>query len=68
VFHIPGHISDTIADPIVGEQYGLYLFSSILHAEPWHMFTSFLQYMLFVPSYIIVLQIYSLSNTHDLAW
>lgn len=30
--------------------YGLYLFGSIIHLEPWHMFTSFIQYMFFLPS------------------
>ncbi|BGP14920.1 hypothetical protein JCM10213v2_002875 [Rhodosporidiobolus nylandii] len=48
--------------------YVLYFVSSILHAEPWHMFTSFIQYLLFMPSYISVLSIYSFANLHDLAW
>jgi chitin synthase len=30
--------------------YGLYLISSLMHFEPWHMFTSFIQYMFFLPS------------------
>ena len=30
--------------------YGLYLFSSLLHFEPWHMLTSFIQYMFLLPS------------------
>src|SRR5437660_1094611 len=30
--------------------YGLYLFGSIIHLEPWHMFTSFIQYMFLLPS------------------
>ncbi|GAA5886991.1 hypothetical protein JCM16303_003082 [Sporobolomyces ruberrimus] len=48
--------------------YGLYILSSILHFDPWHLVTSFLQYLLLVPSFIIVLTIYSFANTHDLAW
>ncbi|GAA5956701.1 hypothetical protein JCM3765_005709 [Sporobolomyces pararoseus] len=48
--------------------YGLYIISSILHFDPWHLLTSFLQYLLLVPSFIIVLTIYSFANTHDLAW
>ncbi|GAA5916120.1 uncharacterized protein JCM6883_001738 [Sporobolomyces salmoneus] len=48
--------------------YGLYILSSILHLDPWHLLTSFLQYLLLVPSFIIVLTIYSFANTHDLAW
>jgi chitin synthase len=30
--------------------YGLYFFSSFMHLEPWHMFTSFIQYMFLLPS------------------
>ncbi|GAA5985410.1 hypothetical protein JCM11641_000148 [Rhodosporidiobolus odoratus] len=48
--------------------YVLYIVSSILHGDPWHMFTCFIQYMLFMPSYISVLTIYSFANLHDLAW
>lgn len=30
--------------------YGLYFISSFMHFEPWHMFTSFVQYMFLLPS------------------
>lgn len=30
--------------------YGLYFFASFMHFEPWHMFTSFIQYMFLLPS------------------
>ncbi|KIM24169.1 glycosyltransferase family 2 protein [Serendipita vermifera MAFF 305830] len=48
--------------------YGLYFFSSILHAEPWHMFTSFLQYMFLLPSYVNILMMYAMCNLHDVSW
>lgn len=48
--------------------YGLYLIASILFLQPWHMFTSFLQYLLGAASYINVIQIYSFSNIHDVSW
>ncbi|KIK70522.1 glycosyltransferase family 2 protein [Collybiopsis luxurians FD-317 M1] len=35
--------------------YGLYFISSFMHFEPWHMFTSFLQYLFFLPSYVNIL-------------
>ncbi|KAG1727145.1 hypothetical protein EDB19DRAFT_1833214 [Suillus lakei] len=35
--------------------FGLYLFSSFMHLEPWHMFTSFIQYMFLLPSYVNIL-------------
>src|SRR5690606_15257257 len=36
--------------------------------EPWHMITSFLQYLLMAPSYISVLNVYAFSNVHDVSW
>ena len=30
--------------------YGLYFIGSFMHLEPWHMFTSFIQYMFWLPS------------------
>ena len=30
--------------------YGLYFFGSFIHLEPYHMFTSFIQYMFLLPS------------------
>ncbi|SGY80101.1 BQ5605_C008g05303 [Microbotryum silenes-dioicae] len=48
--------------------YGMYLISSILHYDPWHLFTCFIQYMFLLPSFISVLTIYSFANLHDLAW
>ena len=30
--------------------YGLYFIGSLMHFEPLHMFTSFLQYMFWLPS------------------
>jgi len=52
----------------LGATYGLYIYSSILHAEPWHLLTSFLQYMFLLPSTINILSIYSFCNLHDVSW
>ncbi|KAG0228774.1 Chitin synthase, class 1 [Mortierella sp. GBA43] len=52
----------------VGSTYGLYLFASVLYLEPWHMITSFVQYLCMVPSYVNVLNIYAFCNTHDVSW
>ena len=34
---------------------GLYFLMSFLYLDPWHMFTSFLQYMFLLPSYVNIL-------------
>jgi chitin synthase len=47
---------------------GLYFFMSFFYLDPWHMFTSALQYFLLLPSYICTLQVYAFCNTHDITW
>ncbi|KAJ2097573.1 hypothetical protein GGI09_003755, partial [Coemansia sp. S100] len=48
--------------------YGLYFIASFLYFEPWHMFTSFVQYTLWLPSSINILMVYAFCNTHDVSW
>ncbi|KAH8553974.1 glycosyltransferase family 2 protein [Umbelopsis sp. PMI_123] len=48
--------------------YGLYIISSLLYLDPWHLITSFIQYMLLMPSYVNVLNCYAFCNTHDVSW
>ncbi|KAF9010650.1 glycosyltransferase family 2 protein [Cyathus striatus] len=48
--------------------YGVYVFSSLLAFDPWHIATSFIQYMLLSPMYINVLNIYAFSNLDDISW
>lgn len=48
--------------------YGVWLISSILSLEPWHMFTSIIQYLLMAPSFVNVINIYAFCNTHDVSW
>lgn len=48
--------------------YVLYFLASFLYFEPWHMFTSFIQYILLSPSYINVLNIYAFCNIDDISW
>lgn len=46
----------------------LYLVASIMFLDPWHMFTSFIQYLLLTPTYINILNVYAFCNTHDITW
>ena len=48
--------------------YVLWFVASLLFFDPWHMFTSFIQYLLLTPAYINVLNIYAFCNTHDISW
>ncbi|TCD62499.1 Chitin synthase, class 2 [Steccherinum ochraceum] len=48
--------------------YGLYFVGSLMHFEPWHMFTSFLQYLFLLPSYVNILMMYAMCNLHDVTW
>ncbi|KAJ8092782.1 Chitin synthase, class 8 [Marasmius tenuissimus] len=47
---------------------GLYIVASLIFFEPWHMITSFIQYLLMAPSYIAVLNVYAFANVHDVSW
>ncbi|KAF7982169.1 hypothetical protein HWV62_29939 [Athelia sp. TMB] len=47
---------------------GLYIIASLIFFEPWHMITSFIQYLLMAPSYIAVLNVYAFANVHDVSW
>ncbi|KAJ3304147.1 Chitin synthase, class 2, partial [Blyttiomyces sp. JEL0837] len=48
--------------------YGLYIFSSILHLDPWHLITCLAQYVLMIPSFVNVIMIYAFCNLHDVSW
>lgn len=63
-------MKETFRDMVVslGSTYCLYLLSSIIYLQPWHMLTSFIQYILLSPSYINVLNIYAFCNVHDISW
>ena len=36
--------------------------------DPWHMFSSFLQYLCLAPSFVNVLNVYAFCNLHDVSW
>lgn len=48
--------------------FGLYIVSSVLYLDFWHLFTSFPQYVAVAPSMINILTVYALSNLHDVSW
>ncbi|KAE8209951.1 hypothetical protein CF327_g6124 [Tilletia walkeri] len=48
--------------------FGVYLIASILYADPWHMITSFPQYMMIAPSFTNILNVYAFCNLHDVSW
>ncbi|KHJ34154.1 putative chitin synthase 1 [Erysiphe necator] len=72
-----GHISiaDILKNQIfytlivsLASTYALWFVVSFLFFDPWHMFTSFIQYLILVPTYINVLNVYAFCNTHDITW
>ncbi|VDB96839.1 unnamed protein product [Peniophora sp. CBMAI 1063] len=48
--------------------FGIYFFASFLYRDPWHMFSSFLQYLLLAPSFTNILNVYAFCNLHDVSW
>ncbi|KAF9364660.1 Chitin synthase, class 2 [Mortierella sp. NVP85] len=61
-----GPFRDTVISLL--STYGLYIVSSLMYFEPWHMFTSFLSYLFLLPAYINILMVYAFCNTHDVSW
>ncbi|KAF2250031.1 glycosyltransferase family 2 protein [Trematosphaeria pertusa] len=68
-------VSDIFKDKIfftlivsLASTYAMWLIVSILFLDPWHMFTSFIQYLLMTPTYINILNVYAFCNTHDITW
>ncbi|KAF8913861.1 glycosyltransferase family 2 protein [Gymnopilus junonius] len=48
--------------------FGIYFVASFLYRDPWHMFSSFLQYMCIAPSFTNILNVYAFCNLHDVSW
>ncbi|KAJ3841463.1 class III chitin synthase [Lentinula raphanica] len=48
--------------------FGIYFFASFLYRDPWHMFSSFGQYLCLAPSFTNVLNVYAFCNLHDVSW
>lgn len=63
-------LDKTFRDLIISllSTYALYIIASLISLEPWHMITSFLQYILLSPAYINVFNVYAFCNTHDISW
>ncbi|KAF9391336.1 Chitin synthase, class 2 [Podila verticillata] len=61
-----GPFRDTVISLL--STYGLYIISSLMHFEPWHMITSFLSYLFLLPAYVNILMVYAFCNTHDVSW
>ncbi|OCF44366.1 chitin synthase [Kwoniella heveanensis CBS 569] len=45
--------------------YGIFIASSVLALDPWHLLTCFIQFILFSPTYV---NVYAYANLHDLSW
>jgi len=41
---------------------------TVIQRDPWHMFSSFLQYLCLAPSFTNVLNVYAFCNLHDVSW
>ncbi|KAJ3220523.1 Chitin synthase, class 2 [Clydaea vesicula] len=48
--------------------YGMYFICSFAYFEPFHMFTSMIQYLLLLPSFVNILNVYAFCNLHDISW
>ncbi|ORX38479.1 chitin synthase-domain-containing protein [Kockovaella imperatae] len=78
VLGVPGSILDKLRDlfnssngtlvAAVLSVIGFYSLASLLYMDPWHMISSFPQYMLLAPSFTNILNVYAFCNLHDVSW
>ena len=52
----------------LGAIFGIYFLASFMYLDPWHMFTSFPVYLLIMPSYTNIVNVYAYCNWHDVSW
>ncbi|KAF8655299.1 hypothetical protein AX16_003197 [Volvariella volvacea WC 439] len=71
----PAEVVATFFTPPVGaliaamiSTFGIYFIASFLYRDPWHMFSSFLQYLCIAPSFTNILNVYAFCNLHDVSW
>jgi chitin synthase len=48
--------------------FGVYFAIGILSLDPWHLFTSYAQFLFISSSYVNILNIFVFSNVHDVSW
>src|SRR5208282_3197636 len=70
-FNVKELFTNTVFSTLIvsmASTYLLWFVVSFLFFDPWHMFTSFIQYLILTPTYINVLNVYAFCNTHDITW
>ncbi|KAK4056773.1 hypothetical protein OIO90_002325 [Microbotryomycetes sp. JL221] len=48
--------------------FGVYIISSLLYLDPWHLLTSMPAFLLIAPSFTNILNVYAFCNLHDVSW
>ncbi|KAA1099303.1 Chitin synthase 2 [Puccinia graminis f. sp. tritici] len=48
--------------------FGIYIFSSILYMDPWHLLHSMIPYLFIAVSFTNILNVYAFCNLHDVSW
>ncbi|KAH9811369.1 family 2 glycosyltransferase [Melampsora americana] len=48
--------------------FGIYIVSSFMYMDPWHIFHSMIPYLLVAVSFTNILNIYAFCNLHDVSW
>ncbi|KAF2690115.1 glycosyltransferase family 2 protein [Lentithecium fluviatile CBS 122367] len=48
--------------------FGVYFAVGILALDPWHLITSYAQFLFVSSSYVNILNIFAFSNVHDVSW
>ncbi len=48
--------------------YGIFIISAVMYFDAFHIFTTLLQYIILIPTWINIFMVYAFANLHDTSW
>ncbi|KAK4221674.1 chitin synthase 1 [Podospora fimiseda] len=61
-------IGSTTVIVTASSAFGIYIAAGIISLDPWHLLSSWAQYLFISTSYVNILKVYAFSNIHDATW
>jgi chitin synthase len=52
----------------LASSYGIFIISAIIYIDAFHIFTTILQYIILIPTWINIFTVYAFANLHDTSW
>jgi chitin synthase len=52
----------------LASSYGIFIISAIMYVDAFHIFTTIIQYIILIPTWINIFTVYAFANLHDTSW